>query len=467
MSIGLVTGLLFGCILLFLLTGLPVSFVLGGVAMVFTYFLWGPQGLATVANRAWGGMTNFIIVCVPLFIYMGVMLERSGIASSLYTMMHRWSGALRGGLAAGTVLICMIFAAMTGLSGASTVALGLVALPEMLKRGYNKDIAIGSIGGGGALGILIPPSATMVIYAMIAQESVGQLFMGGVFPGIILGFLFIAYILIRSSIQKNIAPALPMEERAGWGAKLTSLRAVILPMLLIVAVLGSIFAGIATPTEAAAVGAFGATLCAAVYGKLNWRMLNEAALNYQAGLVKLSFAGNERYAPIIGDVGVNFLEQTVDLELDDFGVFIEELPPLLQDLTTFREIVTAALNAGQLDFITATKLLIEKDITVGIQRFEAADKQRQIDAQRAQQAAEQAAGQAEQAKFQQEHGSKESIENTKGDNAIEKQELVNKGEIDQIVTKGKVDTGMKNVDVTMELAKLKKNDRARQDTVIK
>jgi len=326
MSIGLVTGLLFGCILLFLLTGLPVSFVLGGVAMVFTYFLWGPQGLAIVANRAWGGMTNFVIVCVPLFIYMGVMLERSGIASSLYTMMHRWSGALRGGLAAGTVLICMIFAAMTGLSGASTVALGLVALPEMLKRGYNKDIAIGSIGGGGALGILIPPSATMVIYAMIAQESVGQLFMGGVFPGIILGFLFIAYILIRSSIQKNIAPALPEEERAGWGAKFTSLRAVILPMLLIVAVLGSIFAGIATPTEAAAVGAFGATMCAAVYRKLNWQNIKEAC--YQTLRVSTMalwiFLGSQAFTTIYYAVGAQEFVQELLLQLPGghWGVII-------------------------------------------------------------------------------------------------------------------------------------------------
>jgi hypothetical protein len=200
-----------------------------------------------------------------------------------------------------------------------------------------------------------------------------------------------------------------------------------------------------------------------------FRMLNESALNYQAGLVKLSFAGNERYAPIIGDVGVNFLEQTTDLELDDFGVFIEELPPLLQDLTTFREIVTAALNAGQLDFITATKLLIEKDITVGIQRFEAADKQNKIDAQKAQQAAEQAAAQAEAQKFQQEHGSKEAIENIRGEFGVKEQTLDNKGDLDVVITKLKGEAGMKNVDVTRDiaLARLKENEQARKDTVIK
>lgn len=326
MSIELISALLFGLLLILLLTGLPVSFVLGGIAVVFTYFLWGPQGLAMVANRAWGGMTSFPIVCVPLFIYMGVMLERSGIASSLYTMMHRWSGALRGGLAAGTVLICMLFAAMTGLSGASTVALGLVALPEMLKRGYNKDIAIGSIGGGGALGILIPPSVTMVIYAMIAQESVGQLFMGGVFPGIVLGFLFIAYILIRSAIQKNIAPALPLEERAGWGAKFTSLRAVILPMLLIVAVLGSIFRGIATPTEAAAVGAFGATICAAVYRQLNWQNIKEACYR-TLGVSTMAlwiFLGSQAFTTIYYAVGAQEFVQGLLLQLPggNWGVII-------------------------------------------------------------------------------------------------------------------------------------------------
>lgn len=276
MEVGLLTGLLFAGIILFLITGLPVAFVLGGVAIIFTFITWGTNGLSILATSAWSGMSNFVIVSVPLFIYMGVMLERSGVASALYTMMHRWAGALRGGLAAGTVFICMIFAAMTGLSGASTVALGLVALPEMLKRGYSKDLAIGSIGAGGALGILIPPSATMIIYALIAEQSVGQLFIGGVFPGIMLGGMFIVYILIRSGIQKNLAPSIPKEERASLKEKVVSTKAVILPLLIILAVLGSIFAGIATPTEAAAVGALGATLSAAVYRKLNWESIKYA-----------------------------------------------------------------------------------------------------------------------------------------------------------------------------------------------
>jgi len=324
MDIGLLTALLFGVILIFLISGLPVAFVLGGAALIFTYIAWGPQGLSIVATRTWDGMSNFIIVCVPLFIYMGVMLERSGVASALYTMMHRVAGALRGGLAAGTVFICMIFAAMTGLSGASTVALGLVALPEMLKRGYNKDLAIGSIGAGGALGILIPPSATMVIYAMIAQQSVGQLFLGGVIPGIMLGMFFILYILIRSAIQKDLAPALPKSERASFREKVSSTRAVILPILLIVAVLGSIFAGIATPTEAAAVGALGATLSAAAYRKLNWTNIKYACYSTLkvSAMALWIYLGSKAFTTIYYAIGATEFVSELLLDIPGGGIVV-------------------------------------------------------------------------------------------------------------------------------------------------
>jgi len=156
------------------------------------------------------------------------------------------------------------------------VTMGIIALPAMLRRGYDKKLAMGSIMGGGALGILIPPSVVMVIYGLFSGESVGMLFMGGVFPGAILSALFCSYILIRSALQPKLAPSLPPEERVSWGEKLISLRAVILPILLVISVLGSIFLGIATPTEASAIGAFGAVVCAAVYRTLNWQMFKEA-----------------------------------------------------------------------------------------------------------------------------------------------------------------------------------------------
>jgi tripartite ATP-independent transporter DctM subunit len=278
MNVGFLSIMMFGIFILLVFIGLPISFALGSIAIIFTYLYWGNSaGLAMVAQRAWEGMNGFVVVCVPLYIFMGVMLERSGIADDLFKMIQKWSGGIRGALSAGTVFICMILAAMVGLSGASTVAMGLVALPQMLRRNYSKDIALGSIMAGGALGILIPPSATMVIYAMITQQSVGQLYAGGIIPGIILGSLFIAYVLIRCYVRKADGPALPLEERSTWGQKLIALRAVILPALLIFAVLGSVFMGVATPTESAALGAFGTIICAAIYRRLTWTNVKEAA----------------------------------------------------------------------------------------------------------------------------------------------------------------------------------------------
>lgn len=276
MSIEITTLLLFGGLVLFLALGLPLAFVLGGVGMIGCYFLWGSKGLYIAAAQAYGAMGKFTLIAIPLFIFMAMILERAGVAENLYTMMHRWMGPLRGGLAIGTVLICTIFAAMAGISGAATVSMGLIALPEMLKRKYDKLIAMGCISGGGALGILIPPSVPMILYATLTGESVGGLFAGGVFPGILLAFLFVLYISIRCFFQPHLGPALPKEERASWPEKFASLKAVILPLIIIVMVLGSIYAGVCTATEAAALGVLGAVISAAVYRKLTWVLIKEA-----------------------------------------------------------------------------------------------------------------------------------------------------------------------------------------------
>jgi tripartite ATP-independent transporter DctM subunit len=281
MSIEVITLLLFGALILFLALGLPLAFVMGGVGMVGCYFLWGSKGLFVAAAQAYGAMGKFSLLAIPLFVFMAMILERAGVADDLYTMMHRWMGSLKGGLAIGTVLICTIFAAMSGISGAATVSMGLIALPAMLKRNYNKVIAMGCISGGGALGILIPPSVPMILYATLTGESVGGLFAGGVFPGLLLSALFILYIGIRCLFQPALGPPLPTEERATWEEKLVSLRAVALPILIILMVLGSIYAGVCTPTEAAALGVLGATLSAAVYRKLRWALIKEAC--YRTG----------------------------------------------------------------------------------------------------------------------------------------------------------------------------------------
>lgn len=278
MDIATISILLFGVMFLLLATGHPVSFVLGGVALVFTYFLWGPKAMGAIAFAAYDNWSSNILMAAPLFLLMGTLLQDSGIADDIYDMFYSWMGGLRGGLAIGTVVICTIFAAIMGVSGASTVTMGLIALPSMFKRGYNREIVIGSIAAGGVLGILIPPSVLMIIYAMVARESVGEIFAGGIIPGVLLATLYILYIAIRSYFQPHLGPALPVEERATWKEKLISLKAVVLPILLILLVLGTIYGGICTPTEASAIGAFGALLCVLLYGRMSWGIIRKSTL---------------------------------------------------------------------------------------------------------------------------------------------------------------------------------------------
>jgi len=276
MSVELITLLLFGLLILLLLAGVPLAFCLGGVAVLFVLLFWSPKALSMISSVTYGVMNNFILIAIPLFIFMGIVLHRSGIAEDAYDMMYKWLGGVRGGLAVATVGVCTVFAACTGISGAATVAMGVIALPSMLKRGYDKSIAVGCISAGGALGILIPPSVLMIVYGVFAGESIGQLFAGGVFPGLLLASLFIIYILIRSYLQPHLCPSIPPEERPSWQERLASLRAVILPMFLVLSVLGTIFKGICTPTEAAAVGSAGSLVCAAIRRKLSWMLLKES-----------------------------------------------------------------------------------------------------------------------------------------------------------------------------------------------
>ena len=278
MSIELLTILFFVSLILFLALGLPLSFVLGGVSIIFVYATWGPQAFYMVAFQTWGAMNKFTLVAVPLFIFMAMILERSGVANDLYDMMYVWFGPVRGGLAIGTVVICAIFAAMCGISGAAVVSMGTIALPSMLKRNYDKLLALGCINSGGGWGILIPPSVIMILYALISGESVGKLFAGGVFPGLMLLVMVSSYIAIRCYFQPHLGPSLPAEERGDWGRKLKAFKAVLLPMIIVLMVLGSIIGGITTPTEAAAMGVLGALISALVYRQLSWRLIQEAAL---------------------------------------------------------------------------------------------------------------------------------------------------------------------------------------------
>ncbi|WP_299362614.1 TRAP transporter large permease subunit [uncultured Paracoccus sp.] len=279
MSIELLTVLFFGSLLLFLLLGLPLVFVLGGVSVIFLYFTWGPIAFYLLPSQIWGSMNSFTLVAIPLFVFMAMVLERTGVARALYNAMHLWWGGVRGGLAIGTVLICAVFAAMCGISGAAVVAMGTIALPNMLERGYDRRMALGCINAGGGLGVLIPPSVLMILYSLITGVSVGKLFVAGILPGLLLTALICVYIAIRCYFQPQMGPALPREERdVGWGPKFAALRAVLLPMLIVVMVLGSIIAGIATPTEAAAMGVAGSLISAVVYRQFTWSLLKDASI---------------------------------------------------------------------------------------------------------------------------------------------------------------------------------------------
>lgn len=278
MSVEILTILFFGSLLVFLMLGAPLTFVLGGVSCIFLLTTEGPIWLYLIASKMWDNMTNFTLVAIPLYVFMAFLLERSGVANDLYRMMHLWFGGLRGGLAIGTVAICALFAAMSGISGAAVVTMGTIALPRMLERGYDSKMALGAINAGGGWGILIPPSILMVLYSLLTEVSVGRLFAAGIGPGILLFVLVSIYIITRCALQPSMGPALPPEERGSWSEKFRALAAVILPLFIVFIVLGSIFGGYATPTEAAAIGVFGAMVASAVNRQLTLKNIQESAV---------------------------------------------------------------------------------------------------------------------------------------------------------------------------------------------
>jgi tripartite ATP-independent transporter DctM subunit len=382
MSIELITLIMFLSLVALLLTGLPLAFVLGGLAMVFSYFLWGPNSMLLVALQSWNVMTSFALVAIPLYVFMAIILQRSGIIEDLFTVMQMWFGPLRGGLAMGTVVICTLMAAMTGIVGAAVATMGILSLPAMLNRKYDKRIALGCICAGGTLGILIPPSVITVVYAVTAGVSIGRMFMGGVGPGLLLSFLFILYIAVRSWIQPELGPAPSKEERQQYSFKdkLIALRAVILPILLIIGVLGSIYAGIATPTEAAGVGCAGALISAAIYRRLTLENIKESVYSTAktTAMILWITIGARCFIAVFSAVGgdelvVNFISELsvnrwiililIQLILIFLGMFLDEIGIILLCVPIFLPIIKALnfdptwfgilfLVNAQMDYIT-------------------------------------------------------------------------------------------------------------------
>ena len=277
-EIGWLTLIMFGSLLGLLMAGLPLAFVTGGLACVFLFLLGDANALNIVPSRIFPLMTNYQLSAIPLFIFMAAMLERAGIINDMFDVIYRVLGGVKGGLASATIIASTVLAAMVGVIGAAVVTMGIIALPAMLRRHYDPKIAMGSIMAGGTLGILIPPSILAIIYAVVAEQSVGELFIGAVIPGLMLSGLYIAYVTMRCYINPQLGPPIPTEERVSTREKLRLLGKMSAPIALIVIVLGVIFSGVATPVEAAGIGTFGAFIVAAIHRKLDWPTVREACI---------------------------------------------------------------------------------------------------------------------------------------------------------------------------------------------
>ena len=277
LGIGGATLLILAVMIGLMLTGMPLAWVLLTIACGCTVLWIGPSGLPLVGSRVFGFVQEYVFVAVPLFVLMACIMERSGVAKDLYNAMYIFSGNLPGGVAMQTVVVAMIMAAMTGIIGGEIVLLGLIALPQMLRLGYDKKLAIGTICAGGSLGTMIPPSVVLIVYGLTASVSIGDLFKAAFVPGVMMGCLYIGYILIRCRLDPSLGPPAPAEERnIPFAQKLAMLKGLVLPMLIIFWVLGSIYFGIAAVTEAAGVGVVGAIVSAAIRGELNWKMMRES-----------------------------------------------------------------------------------------------------------------------------------------------------------------------------------------------
>ena len=276
MSYEVIALLMFSSMMLMLLTGQRVFGAIGFVATVAALALWGEGGFEMPFNASFVLLNWYPLLTLPLFIYMGYMLSESGIANDLYRMFHVWSGPVRGGLAIGTIGLMVAISAMNGLSVAGMAIGASIALPEMLRRGYDKIMVTGVIQAGSSLGILVPPSVVLVLYGMIARQPVGQLWLAGVFPGLMLAGLFILYIAVRCHFQPHLGPPLPKEERnVGWPEKLRLLRAGILPLLIFFCMTGLFLMGVTSLVESSAVGAAAATVAAIVKRRLTRHVLEE------------------------------------------------------------------------------------------------------------------------------------------------------------------------------------------------
>jgi tripartite ATP-independent transporter DctM subunit len=330
-------------LVILMMTGMPLGIVTLIVSVLCAMLFYGPRGLYLVSTNAFGLLEKYPLVAVPLFVLMASILERAGIAEDLFDAMSIFSGNLRGGVAIQTVIVAVILAAMSGVMGGEIVMLGLVALPQMLRLGYDRKLTIGLICASGALATLIPPSIVMIVYGLSAEVAIGDLFMAGAVPGLMLASFYASYVLLRCNLNPALAPtAAEVAERTGSSNKLSTTRitAVILCILLIACVMGSIYGGIASVTEAAGVGVFGAMLVAAVRNRFNWTMFQEALAGTMTtvGTIIWLILGAVSFVGIYNLIGGSSFMRSLfeNLGLPAFGV-IFVMMGILVILGTFME----------------------------------------------------------------------------------------------------------------------------------
>ncbi|MCP1200523.1 TRAP transporter large permease subunit [Notoacmeibacter sp. MSK16QG-6] len=374
MESSLILLFMFTALIVFMLSGAGLAFVLGAIAFISTILLWGPSALIVAVLNTFETMTSESLMAIPLYVLMASILQKSAIIDALYEAMETWFARLNGGLAVGTIVICTIMAAMTGVVGAAVAAMGILALPSMLSRGYHPPLALGAICAGGTLGILIPPSVVTIVYAITAQISIGQMFAAGIVPGLILAGSYIAYIVIRTWLNPGLAPRPEHVDDIPLSAKLGKLKSLILPAVVVLGVLGSIYTGIATPTEAAAVGVLGAALSAIVTRRLTIPMLSEAAtdtLRVTAMILWITIGARAFISVFVATGGADSVLSFVEnleasrwivlgammLVLIFLGLFLDEIGIILLCVPVFLPIIAALdfdpLWFGVLFMITA------------------------------------------------------------------------------------------------------------------
>jgi tripartite ATP-independent transporter DctM subunit len=315
MSIELITILMFGSMLVLLMLGVPLGFSTGLVAVTFAVGLFGVDSLQLIASRVFSFMNEYVLVSVPMFIMMASLMERSGVATDLFDAMRVWAGKLPGGLAIQTMVAATIMGAMTGIIGGEIVLLGLIALPQMLRLGYDRKLAIGTICAGGSLGTMIPPSIVLVIYGLTVNVPIGDLFTANLVPGLILSGTYMLYIFIRCQVHPALGPPAPEAERnVPFSRKLNLMKGLLLPVLVILSVLGTIYLGIASVTEAAAMGVVGTMIAALLRKELSWNMLRECAKQTMATcgmLLWLSFGATAMIGVYNLAGGPGFVQSTI------------------------------------------------------------------------------------------------------------------------------------------------------------